>query len=95
MQTSTINPIAVKVAAIEELSARLNLQAYDEYWGRFMCRTGEVFALFAKRPYTFPGDEKRCASELEKYLAKEERAGRAHQDLYEINGMSTRAIRFS
>ncbi len=95
VQTSTINPIAVMETAVQEASAKIDLQAYDEHWGKYTCNCGKAFCLFAKRPYTLPGDGERCANDLERQLLKEEKAGQAHRNVYRIDGKSTHAIRFS
>jgi hypothetical protein len=95
VQTSTINPIAVMETAIQEVSAKIDLQAYDEHWVKCTCNCGKEFLLFAKRPYSLPEDEERCANDLERQLLKEEKAGETHHNVYEIDKKSTHAIRFS
>ena len=94
MQTSTIKPIAVMETAIKTVSKKIDLQSYDLHWESVKCNCGTVFFLYAKRPYTRTGDEKRCTSDLKNYLVKEDKAGKAHQEVYEINGKSTHATFF-
>lgn len=95
VQTSTINPIAVMETAIQEASAKIDLPAYDELWGTYTCNCGKAFRLFANRPYSLPEDEERCANDLGRQFLKEEKAGETHHSVYEIDGKSTHAIRFS
>ena len=95
MQTSTINPIAVMETAVQEASAKIDLQAYDEHWGKYTCNCGKAFCLFAKRPYTLPGDGKGALMIWRGNFSKREKAGQAHRNVYRIDGKSTHAIRFS
>lgn len=81
--------------AIQEASAKIDLQAYDEPRGTYRCNCGKAFRFFAKRPYSLPEDEERCANDLGRQLLKEEEAGESHHNVYEIDGKSTHAIRFS
>jgi hypothetical protein len=83
-QITLVNPIAIKLSAIEELSEHIPPFTY-ELWGKVACDCGEEFNVYGNIIHSRPDEHQKYADVLAAHLKKEDAAGKPHQRIYECD----------
>ncbi len=78
------NAIAIKMAALEEVSAHIRPGAYEP-WGEVKCGCGELFGIYGSVHFSKRNTERQYASDLEDYLKGEDVRGQGHREVYDLH----------